>query len=502
MQRTIRLHRTARRLALLSALVGWACGGDSAHGNGQGNDADDSGVTPRDAASGQGTDEPGAGGSSGSGGSGSGSGADAGSRRDAGTGGGVDSGVGRDAGTATGADSGTTRDAGTVSDASVGTGSCLASTLLDSLQLNHLLIGASMSDESAKAAAFDARYLYLAGGLFDGDRACSSCASGCTAGGASCANSAGCVWWGCWQWDQEPPGAYVRAFVEKAVADHQIPMITYYEILQASGLDEGEAQVAAANDAGLMRRYLADFSFLLDQIGKERALVHIEPDFWGYAQQLNQNPAAIPAKVASANDECRAYENNVAGLGRCMIHLVRVHAPNARVGFHGSGWATGADVLSNTDPGLDVEGEARKLGSFLSALGAGDSDFVVIDASDRDAAWYATQGRDTWWDDTNKKLPNFSQAFRWSKALAESVKKPVLWWQVPVGNMQLSNQMNRWKDNRLDYFLDHPDQLVASHAAGVLFGAGDGNQTTPDTDNGHLISRVKVYAAKPQPRCP
>ncbi|HEX6244408.1 MAG TPA: hypothetical protein VFZ61_26000, partial [Polyangiales bacterium] len=472
---------SARWPRLLNALVGATCGGLIAACGGDAGANGDGGTdaATQDAAHGEQD------------------GATGGAERDGATGGSADAGAagGSDASGAT-QDASTTRDSGAEA-------ACLAATLLDPLGIGHTLVGASMDDDSAKAAPFDARYLYLAGGLFDGDRACTSCASGCSAGGVSCANGGeGCAWWGCWQYDQDPPGAYVRDFVARAKADKQIPMISYYELLQASGLDEGEEQVKALNDAALMRRYLADFAFVLDQIGDERALVHIEPDLWAYAQQLNQNPASIPARVASANDECKSYENNVAGLGRCMIHLVRVHAPNARVGLHGSGWATGVDVLGNGDSSLDVAGEARKLAAFLGALGAGDSDFIGVDASDRDAAWYDTQGRETWWDATNKTLPNFKQAFSWAKGLAEAVKKPVLWWQVPVGNMQLPNQQNRWKDNRLDYFLDHPDEVAASHGAGMLFGAGDGNQTTPDTDSGHLIARMKSYAGKPQRTCP
>ncbi|MBU1073632.1 hypothetical protein KKG45_10325, partial [bacterium] len=36
--------------------------------------------------------------------------------------------------------------------------------------------------------------------------------------GASCANDAGCPWWGCWQYDQLPPGRYVADFVAGVAA--------------------------------------------------------------------------------------------------------------------------------------------------------------------------------------------------------------------------------------------------------------------------------------------
>jgi hypothetical protein len=365
-----------------------------------------------------------------------------------------------------------------------------------------VLVGAAMSDATAQAAPFDMRYLYLAGGVFDGTSACQSCATGCTAKGVSCANSAGCGWWGCWQYDQDPPGAYARGFFSRAVTDGQFPMITYYEVLQASGAAEGSAEVAATNNASFMQRYISDWRFLIDQVAGRRVFLHIEPDFWGYAEQVNQNPHAIPAAVASAHAECAGFENSIAGLGRCMIDMVRRHAPTALVGLHGSGWATKIDVLQNKNASLDVVGEANKLGAFLAECGAGSSDFVVVDPSDRDAAWYESQGQNRWWDATNATLPNFHQGFTWAKALAERVGVPIVWWQVPVGNMSQNNTNQHWRDNRVDYFFGHMSEVAASHGVAVLFGAGDGAQTTPETDGGNLIAKMKAYAGARTPACP
>jgi hypothetical protein len=280
-------------------------------------------------------------------------------------------------------------------------------------------------------------------------------------------------------------------------------MLTYYEIYQTSGADEGAPEVGAANDAALMTRYLADWAFTLDQIGQSVAFLHIEPDFWGYAEQVNPDPHQIPAAVASASSECAGFEDSIAGLGRCMIAMVRSHAPNALVGLHGSGWGTGYDVLQNTDPSFDVPAEAQKLGAFLAACGAGDGDFVVVDASDRDAAWYDTQGQNRWWDDTNATLPDFTQALSWAKALGDSLSLPVMWWQVPVGNMTLDNTDQHYRDNRLDYFFDHMDEVAAANGFAIAYGAGNGAQTTPETDGGHLVSRMQSYAtAGGQPGCP
>lgn len=384
-------------------------------------------------------------------------------------------------------------------------GSCLAAPLLSSIGETRVLVGASMDDAVAEQAPFDLRYLYLAGGLFDGAKPCTSCVSGCTAKGTSCANGGpGCAWWGCWQYDQDPPGGYVRDFIATAKRDGQIPMLTYYEELPASGADEGDDEVAAANDVAFMTTYLADWRFVLQQVGSDLTFLHIEPDFWGYAEQVNEDPHATPVAVATANPtDCASEESSIAGLGRCMIAMTRKYAPNAKVGLHGSGWGTKIDALANEDPKLDVVAEARKLGAFLKGCGADGGDFVVIDPSDRDAGYYQSVGRDTWWDATDATLPSYRQAFTWAKALAESVGKPLVWWQVPVGNMTLPDTNQHWKDNRVDALMTRMDEIAASHGAAVAFGAGRDDQTDPSTDGGNLVAKVKAYAASGGQRaCP
>jgi hypothetical protein len=365
-------------------------------------------------------------------------------------------------------------------------------------------MGASMDDATAAKAPFDLRYLYIAGGMGDGTGPCTSCASGCTAQNKSCANSGGgCVWWGCWQYDQVPPGAYLRDFFRKAKSNGQIPLVTYYMMLSAGGTTEGAAEVAKANDITFMRRYYADFQFALQQAADDMVLFHVEPDFWGFAEQVDADPSKIPAAVASANPtDCGALPNTIAGLGQCMIAIAHNHARNAKVSLHGSPWATKISVLENTDPRLDVAGEATKLAQFLAATGP-DADFITVDGSDRDAGFYQTQGRNTWWDVTNATLPNFAQAFAWSRALGNALGKPVLFWQLPVGNLGLPNVSGQWKDNRVDYFLTHMQELALANGFGAAFGAGTGGQTDPSTDGGNLVTKVQAYAATSgQKPCP
>ncbi|WP_044889781.1 hypothetical protein [Myxococcus hansupus] len=375
-------------------------------------------------------------------------------------------------------------------------GECLPGPILTSLGKNRLLVGAQMQDGTAARAPFDIHYLYIAGGLFDSNNACTSCNSGCSASGTSCQGGA-CAWWGCWQDTSRPPGDYVRGFVSRAQGRQpaQIPLITYYQQLLGSGRAEGEQQLGALNELAFMRRYLADWRFVLQQVGDAQALLHIEPDLWGYIQFYHGTASSLPAQVASANaTDCGGMENNAAGLGRCMIAMARKYAPNAKVGLHASPWATRYDVYLNTSASFDIAGEARKVADFLLQVGANETDFVVVEASDRDAGFYESQGEGVWWDTTNATRPNFHQAFAWARALSEQLNRPNLWWQLPVGHMALPNVNQRWRDNRADYFFSHTAELAAAHSLGFSFGAGEGRQTTPETDDGHLVGRVRAYA--------
>jgi hypothetical protein len=370
---------------------------------------------------------------------------------------------------------------------------------------SHLLVGYAGDLASVGATGFDLRYQYLAGVLAPDP--------GCLSAGRTDALGCGTAWWGTWQWDARPPGQFVTDFADATAAAGLRPMFTYYLLLPAAqarlGIAEGTAEATvAATDVAFMTAYLADFRFFLDRLGSRPSIVHVEPDFWGYAQHAARaagtDAAGLPAAVASANPaDCAGQPDTIAGLGRCMIAMARAHAPGALVSLHASAWASGFDCVSNRSAALDVAAEATRTADFLAACGAGGADLVTFDISDRDAGWYATQGRDAWLDPTDTTLPSFEQAFRWSAALTTRLGRPGLWWQVPVGNRLLPGRCDAWPDNKLDYFLDHPDRVARSGAVGVAFGAGATCQTSPETDGGRLRARAAaLLAAEGQPLCP
>ena len=174
----------------------------------------------------------------------------------------------------------------------------------------------------------------------------------------------------------------------------------------------------------------------------------------GYSTVGNVNK--VPAQVtAAAPNDCANQANSVAGLAHCLIAMTRKYAPHAAVGMHLTCW--------------DWQGNTQACAKDYAILGAQNADFLVADVSDRDAGWYAEPAhgsRDMFW--TDQKAAELGVG----KTMAESVGKPVVLWQIPVGNMAQNNTLNHYQDDKVDWLFAHMDQVANAHIAGLLFGAG------------------------------
>ena len=396
-----------------------------------------------------------------------------------------------------GAPDGPAPDAPGASDAGAGDAGleCAAARLGARLGRTGFLVGGDMDDASFAQAPFDWRAVYIANDVPE-NGPCASCAVGCTVNGQSCANN-GCGWWGCWQSDSLPPGRYAVDFITATEAAGALPWLTYYVWHYVASETEGWPEVAALNDPSLVRPYLEDWRFFCRRVAEATdgpVFLHVEPDLWGFGEQVNENPEAIPAVVSAATAaECAAEPNTMGGLARCMLAIARAEAPGALVGFHASAWGAGADAIHNSNPGFDLLGHAEATAAFLTKLGAGAGDFVAVEMSDRDAA---EDGR--WWDVSDQVLPDFEQARDWVRAVAEGIGLAPVWWQVPYGSARLPNVCGRYRDNRVDYVFDWPERF-ATDALGVLFGSGGPCSTDPGDDRGHFIDRAGTYFAGPPP---
>src|SRR5690606_28369161 len=142
------------------------------------------------------------------------------------------------------------------------------------------------------------------------------------------------------------------------------------------------------------------------------ALVHVEPDFWGFAQQAT---GGDPSKQAALlHEECSDLPGDVSGVGRCWVKLARTYAPQVVIGLHASLWA---------DP------DPVAVGEFLNACGGAESDIVVIDMLDRDAGCFEAgelpecqRGGKFYWDETNQTSPNFHEHLDWVGRLFDEMK--------------------------------------------------------------------------------
>jgi len=182
----------------------------------------------------------------------------------------------------------------------------------------------------------------------------------------------------------------------------------------------------------------------------------------------------------------------VQGFAWALLHLRDLYAPNTALAIHASPWAAGPDIAGSTDATLDVAGVADRTAAFLNSAGITGNpygstwDVVFNDVDDHDAGWWEAQGADNqwfthWWDPTNTTFPNFTRYLAWVSELHARTARQQVAWQVPVGNQYFlteNNTCGHYQDNVAQYFLAHTDALHAAGLAAVLFGAGNGCQTT------------------------
>ena len=289
-----------------------------------------------------------------------------------------------------------------------------------------------------------------------------------------------------------PAGNWVTMHADAAKAHGVVPMFTLY---QAAA--NGENNLAAFNTDDFMTKYWTGVRTLFTKLGAfdAPAIVHVEPDLWGFAQQHSELPSGTPMKVGSLVPECADLPSDVSGMARCVIRLSRQLSPKVVIGLSAS--AFGAYTNGFSDP--------TKIGNFLNSIGAGDGDITVLETLDRDAGCFES-GADAncqrngsfYWDENNLAHPNFHDHLAYAKTLRTIVGKPLLWWQMPLGvPADAAGSSNHYRDNRVRYFFSHPSEFAAAGGIGAVFGPGAVRQTDTTTDNGQFKNAVAGYYAAP-----
>jgi hypothetical protein len=313
-------------------------------------------------------------------------------------------------------------------------------------------------------------------------------------------------------------GQFPLYYAQGAAAHKYIPVFPYYELLQSNGTcgscAEAQKDLSNLNNAGLMAGYFQNFRLLMQRLGRgtyngiagfgKTAIVHVEPDLSGYAEQAvldnskcygyctgqGNNPAYLKAAVAASGvPDVAGFPNTYQGFNWALLHLRDLYAPNVRLAFHVSDWATGIDIGSNSSTTIDAAALGREAGSFAAQSGiagvpSGTSSYDLLfnDVLDRDAAYYKYVYGDAsrWWDRLNVTFPTFHRWESYVSAASSAAGRSVIVWQIPEGNQYFDTENNtngHYQDNRAEYFFGHIGELAQAGIIGLLFGAGNGGST-------------------------
>lgn len=291
-----------------------------------------------------------------------------------------------------------------------------------------------------------------------------------------------------WPTWNSPEGQYLTMHAQAAKAKGVVPMFTLY---QAAAW--GENNLGAFANGDFMTSYWRNVKTMYRRLNEVDvpAIVHVEPDLWGYFQKTGgDDPSKVKVLVSSIVPECADVPNTAAGFGRCIVRLARQLSPKTAVGFHASTF--GAYTNGASDP--------ARVGAYLSKVGA-DADFVAVETLDRDAGCFELASDPNckrtgsfYWDEDNVRHPNFHDHLAWANAIRTGSGKPLLWWQVPLGvPAATAGSAGRYRDNRVKYVMSHGWEFAQAGGFGVVFGTGAPNQTTVETDGGQFKNALTKY---------
>src|SRR2546430_769408 len=258
------------------------------------------------------------------------------------------------------------------------------------------------------------------------------------AGGVNTTNN-----WLTWQDPAKPPGQYALDYMTSSTTApaSYIPVFTWYQLLQSTpsvGGSELDRDYNNLNNASTMASYYSSFKILMQKAGQYggQAVVHVEPDFWGYMQQKGAGAGAtsISAMVRSSGfAEAASFSGNLVGFASELKYLRETYSPNDVIAMHASLWASSIDIGSDRRTTISAQAEAGKTAGFLLSAGAASWDAIFNDVDDHDAAWWEAQGADNqdsthWWDTSNTTFPNFTRYLEWVAELHTQTAKPQVAW--------------------------------------------------------------------------
>jgi hypothetical protein len=338
-------------------------------------------------------------------------------------------------------------------------------------------------------------------------------------------------------WTASPPNAtFPISYAQAARAKGYTPVLSYYTLQAAVGpcsgaspaCPEAQSDLSNLNSPNVMSLFYNDFALLMKRLGTgtydgvagygQDVIVHVEPDLSGYAESavlssakcygfctgIGNNPSLLKASVASSGvKEVTRFSNTYRGFNQALLHLRDLYAPNARLAFHVSGWATLYDINTARATTLNGTTLGTKAGQFAAASGTSWTDgttstydLVFNDVSNKDAGQYTYQyGNYRFWDRNNAVFPNFHRWEDYVRGVTAAAGRKAIAWQVPMGNQYFQTENNspgHYQDNRAEYFFAHVGELRDAGLVGVLFGG-----TNPDATRYYDAQKDAVTNSDP-----
>lgn len=269
------------------------------------------------------------------------------------------------------------------------------------------------------------------------------------------------------QWNS-PSGQFALNYMRSSRDHGYLPVLTFYQLVPLSNYDEGAGLLATLRNSTTMTAYYNEFRLLMNKAREfgGTVIVHVEPDVWGHLEQRNETALA-------------------RSLAQNLVTIRNQLAPNVLLAYHQSPWGSGPDVALSSNTSVDVDAAARRDASFYNGLGV-NFDLIFSEVSDRDAGYYqvvrGTSAR--WWSSAN-----FARFRQYLTTLRASTGKPIVIWQIPIGNTiyrTMDNTNGHYRDSRVQTWLTQQGigDLRSAGVIGLLFGPGAGDQTH-NTDNRH-----------------
>ncbi len=286
-------------------------------------------------------------------------------------------------------------------------------------------------------------------------------------------------------------GRFVSLYVTESRRARVVPVFSYYTLQHsrpAGGGAEDRAVERNLRDRGFVRAWLRDIERALRRTGNRSAVMQIEPDLWGYVQMRHGDRA--PRRIRR--------------LARRIVALRDRVAPKVLLAYHVSIWGTRTDIVLQDSSLREVDRLATRAARFYRSLRA-DFDLVFGEMDDRDAGYNRVVNGDggiSWW-----RPADYRRHVRFFARFVRAAKRRVVLWQIPLGNRNLDNTRQRYRDNKVETLLRDPKRrwLRRYARAGVialLFGAGSEATTNDGSDGGFFNASAARYYRRGRLRLP